>query len=177
MDTDINTTDTDAKIFHNTTSVENNRGETAAEQDTIEDEQDEAYPDDSHNPSGIELIMNPSQYSTIVDEEANETTGVMNTGVVQRPSTSYRTPLIVGAALLFVVVGVSTMSSRSAVPEPGMTAFSANVPLEGEGHTRACLFDECYATKCNGAVAPYTCLFHNGGPHGGWYVTSYEFNG
>jgi hypothetical protein len=147
----------------------NNHGETAATQQVaIEEDDDEGSSTDSHNLSGIELIMSPSQYSTIPDEEANETTGV-----VQMPTTSNRTPLIVAAAMLFVVVGVgvSNMTTRSAVPEPGMTGFGANVPLEGAGHTRDCLFDECYATACNAEFAPYTCLFHNGGPHGGWYVT------
>jgi hypothetical protein len=135
-----------------------------------DDDDDEVASHDSHNLPGIELIMAPSQYSTIPDEEANEATA----GVVQMPTTttSYRTPLIIVAALVFVVVGVSQMSSASAVPEPA--AFSANIPLEGAGHARDCLFDECYATKCNAAFAPYTCLFHNGGPHGGWYVVLWQ---
>ncbi|EEC44558.1 predicted protein [Phaeodactylum tricornutum CCAP 1055/1] len=36
---------------------------------------------------------------------------------------------------------------------------------------RACTFDECYQTSCDAETAPYTCLFHNGGPHGGCSVT------
>merc|ERR1712008_464061 len=32
---------------------------------------------------------------------------------------------------------------------------------------RSCTFDECYASPCDAHIAPYTCLLHNGGPHGG----------
>ena len=119
----------------------------------------------------MRIIMSPSQYSTIPDEEANQfpgSSGVPTTNP-SSSSNSYRTPLMMVAAVVLVVVGVSHMSSSasSVVPEP---VFSASVPLEGAGYTRACIFDECYNTKCNAAVAPYTCLLHNGGPHGGWYV-------
>jgi hypothetical protein len=38
---------------------------------------------------------------------------------------------------------------------------------------RPCTFDECFATRCNADVAPYTCLFNNGGPHGGCSQSSW----
>jgi len=37
--------------------------------------------------------------------------------------------------------------------------------------TTACSFKDCYASNCNQKVAPYTCLLHNGGPHGGCSAT------
>ena len=37
----------------------------------------------------------------------------------------------------------------------------------GASKVRDCTFDECYASSCNGNSAPFTCEFHNGGPHGG----------
>ena len=33
--------------------------------------------------------------------------------------------------------------------------------------TRACTFFECLNSGCDPIGAPFTCLFHNGGPHGG----------
>jgi hypothetical protein len=47
------------------------------------------------------------------------------------------------------------------------TSSLGDVPLEDLEHARPCSFDECYATSCDAEFAPYTCLFHNGGPHGG----------
>jgi hypothetical protein len=32
---------------------------------------------------------------------------------------------------------------------------------------RNCSLEECFASHCNAEIAPFTCLFHNGGPHGG----------
>jgi hypothetical protein len=49
---------------------------------------------------------------------------------------------------------------------------TSSLPLEGASHTsssktRACTFDECLASKCDHTLASFTCLTHNGGPHGG----------
>jgi hypothetical protein len=45
------------------------------------------------------------------------------------------------------------------------------LPLMGSSshtdNTPSCTFDECNASNCDHTLAPYTCLFHNGGPHGG----------
>lgn len=44
---------------------------------------------------------------------------------------------------------------------------------------RDCTLTECYAAGCDPASAPYVCLIHNGGPHGGcsaipWVVGTCE---
>ena len=43
----------------------------------------------------------------------------------------------------------------------------------GSSHStsRACTFDECFASSCDKELAPFTCLLHNGGPHGGCSAT------
>uniref|UniRef100_A0A7S2R5B5 Uncharacterized protein n=1 Tax=Eucampia antarctica TaxID=49252 RepID=A0A7S2R5B5_9STRA len=44
----------------------------------------------------------------------------------------------------------------------------AAIPIEGaKGPARNCNFDECFDSSCNADVAPYMCMRHNGGPHGG----------
>ena len=49
------------------------------------------------------------------------------------------------------------------------TGSKIQAPLESMSLTaRACTFKECFADNANHEAAPYTCLFHNGGPHGGW---------
>jgi hypothetical protein len=84
---------------------------------------------------------------------------------------------ISSAVVLLLVLGVNHHQSQSAsslgdVPLEALESQPASslgdVPLEDLEHApRPCSFDECYATNCNEEVAPYTCLFHNGGPHGG----------
>lgn len=67
-------------------------------------------------------------------------------------------------AMLLVMAVVATLSLvvwRAA-------GSSTEVPLEGMSLARPCTFKECFASNCNHEAAPYTCLFHNGGPHGGW---------
>jgi hypothetical protein len=76
---------------------------------------------------------------------------------------------MMGAALVVVtllVLGISAVSNRPTVMSVPTESIVA--PLEGSTRgVRPCSFDECFATNCNAGVAPYTCLFHNGGPHGG----------
>lgn len=63
--------------------------------------------------------------------------------------------------LLMAIVATTSllawMGSRHRVPLEGMSMVA-----------RPCTFEECFASNCNHEVAPYTCLYHNGGPHGGW---------
>jgi hypothetical protein len=53
------------------------------------------------------------------------------------------------------------------------SSTQADMLLGASHHTtaRACTFDECVASTCNQKLAPFTCLFHNGGPHGGCSAT------
>ena len=67
----------------------------------------------------------------------------------------------------FFVVAVAVIATVSLVARA--TGSKIQAPLEGMSLTaRSCTFKECFASNCNHDEAPYTCLFHNGGPHGGW---------
>jgi hypothetical protein len=79
--------------------------------------------------------------------------------------------VVLGAIAVACIVA---LANRSA-PAPAV-AFATTTPVVmgttttvtmASSSTAACTFDECYASRCNSKVAPYTCLFHNGGPHGG----------
>jgi hypothetical protein len=114
-------------------------------------------------------------YESIIDTaESAETGTTMNTMTPEtrdtRPSwVSFRTKAglaILGGACLVFFAGMHSSSN----PGPS-AAMSASLPLMGSSHgettARPCTFDECNGSNCNHKVAPYTCLFHNGGPHGG----------
>jgi len=73
--------------------------------------------------------------------------------------------LVVGSLLTWKRHDASILSD---VPPP-MASLRMD-PTSTSATADACSFDECYASNCNAAVAPYECLFNNGGPHGGWYV-------
>jgi hypothetical protein len=68
--------------------------------------------------------------------------------------------LIMCAVLGLVVV---RMMSRQ---ETGAPIELEASPLKDTA--RDCTFKECYASNCDHESAPFTCLFQNGGPHGGW---------
>ncbi|KAL9180647.1 hypothetical protein ACHAXT_011100 [Thalassiosira profunda] len=63
--------------------------------------------------------------------------------------------------------------SLSKFISPQEASILTSLGIQGKGGksstttTPSCSFSECYASNCNHKVAPYTCLFHNGGPHGG----------
>ena len=65
------------------------------------------------------------------------------------------------AALSMFLVALAMKSGAAA------TDAVPILELATTGTTTACTFDECYASNCNQKVAPFTCLFNNGGPHGG----------
>ena len=77
--------------------------------------------------------------------------------------------LLAAIALCLVLVanGRSTRTSISNVPMLGSPDPAVTV-------VAGCTFDQCYASNCNHEVAPYTCLFHNGGPHGGCSSVPWE---
>ena len=72
--------------------------------------------------------------------------------------------LVACAVLGFSSLSVPSSSELSDAPYLSSSAISASDP-------RACSFDECYASSCDWSLAPYTCLFWNGGPHGGCSAT------
>ena len=85
------------------------------------------------------------------------------------------TGLIAFATCLFIAFFAKSNNNRS---EAFPVASTQLVDIEGSSmpsSVTACTFEECYASNCNWKVAPYTCLFMNGGPHGGcsptpWFV-------
>ena len=76
--------------------------------------------------------------------------------------------IIVILILIFVtVVAIAHSSSSNAAPTSTSTTASMLGSSLLETTVPPCTFDECYSSNCNADVAPYTCLRHNGGPHGG----------
>mmetsp|Transcript_577 Transcript_577/g.1070 ORF Transcript_577/g.1070 Transcript_577/m.1070 type:complete len:217 (+) Transcript_577:80-730(+) len=80
--------------------------------------------------------------------------------------------LSVLAALALVGIATYSSGSSSSSSSPAyMESLQsvANVDLEGAARpmTTPCTFEECIHSQCDHESAPYTCLFHNGGPHGG----------
>lgn len=71
--------------------------------------------------------------------------------------------------ILCGIVGIKMSVPRTTTPLMlKMTTPSPGGIGGGEvDGVRSCTFDECYASPCDAHTAPYTCLFHNGGPHGG----------
>ena len=117
--------------------------------------------------------MGRNQYETIQhdEEDALAAAPVVSDA---HPAASHRR-LLVGALCLVAVTATVTygFASRNngqmtSQQQESMMMSSKDIPMVAEAHTRPCTFDECYASNCNHEVAPYTCLFNNGGPHGGW---------
>ena len=72
-------------------------------------------------------------------------------------------------ATIFMGFAVSTNGRDEETLSRQSSLIPSNVPIRGSAfYVRPCSFTECFATGCDAATAPYTCLFHNGGPHGGW---------
>lgn len=80
--------------------------------------------------------------------------------------------LIVGGVLsmFLVVLAVQHFPRDATNGAASLTLFAwgkGKGKVSSTSSTTACSFKECYASNCNHKVAPFTCLFHNGGPHGG----------
>ncbi|CAB9503322.1 expressed unknown protein [Seminavis robusta] len=92
------------------------------------------------------------------DEDQSDVYAVETT---TRPFSKIGLAVLGSMALVYSVFVFGGPSSLSSLPESA-------VPMLGSKSAVAdCTFKECYASNCNAKVAPYTCLFHNGGPHGG----------
>eukprot|EP00542_Grammatophora_oceanica_P020213 CAMPEP_0194033486 /NCGR_PEP_ID=MMETSP0009_2-20130614/6164_1 /TAXON_ID=210454 /ORGANISM="Grammatophora oceanica, Strain CCMP 410" /LENGTH=211 /DNA_ID=CAMNT_0038674189 /DNA_START=171 /DNA_END=806 /DNA_ORIENTATION=+ len=73
---------------------------------------------------------------------------------------------VVVGCIVVAMVMVASHSSPSTYSAPA--APEANVlGTSHEGEVTPCTFDECAHEGCDHTLAPYTCLWHNGGPHGG----------
>lgn len=109
--------------------------------------------------------MTPSSYQ----KPSGDSLTVVDGGGIdesrRRSGFTSATTLLVLAATLLVVCGVLSLSNKQ-----GLQPAAFTVELEGSSlhaAARACTFSECTSSQCDHHSAPYTCLFHNGGPHGG----------
>lgn len=76
--------------------------------------------------------------------------------------------LVVFAFVAFFATSSKNNAASSALKGSSKQEQEATfVDLEGSSKVTACTFEECYESNCNWKVAPFTCLFMNGGPHGG----------
>ncbi|KAL7525412.1 hypothetical protein ACHAWF_003917, partial [Thalassiosira exigua] len=110
-----------------------------------------------------------TSYEAIPSIDDEEGTGVVVTNTSGRLSTSpYKLILAVGGVLSVIFLAVGGNASVRGSPALSLA------PSGGKAKkTAPCTFKECYASNCNPKVAPYTCLFHNGGPHGGCSPTEW----
>jgi hypothetical protein len=121
-------------------------------------------------------MPNREQYETIDGGEASG----------RRPSVPRDARIVLATVLVFalvvVVAGTTATGWLMGSGLRGGDSISASM-LESEGaestttttkKARACALKECFGTSCDHDVAPFVCLFHNGGPHGGWYVTAHN---
>jgi hypothetical protein len=121
-----------------------------------------------------------------IGDEDDETDGIMNTSSATnnrraaspQPRISRAVAMVVGGfaliAACLMILRTTTdhsstssdgvPSSESSVSEIDTTTSPSAASASG---VRACTLSECFASNCNHEEAPYTCLFHNGGPHGG----------
>lgn len=56
------------------------------------------------------------------------------------------------------------MARNRAVPTQ---VVDVSMEEKAQEYVRDCTLDECYSSGCNAESAPYMCVRHNGGPHGG----------
>lgn len=118
-------------------------------------------------------MTTPNSYQKIaVHQGEGEDASFTLTPLASPPGrTTSKTTMVVSAVSVAVVFALFCFSSTSS--STGTTAAassSATAPLEsmaGPAPPRPCSFSECLASRCDPDHAPYLCLFHNGGPHGG----------
>lgn len=96
--------------------------------------------------------------------------------------------IVTGAVVLIVSCLALLVTSDGSSNGTSTTVIGSEISVAADAHTaspplsptigtappamptdavRACTLNECFASNCNNDVAPYVCLFHNGGPHGG----------
>lgn len=74
--------------------------------------------------------------------------------------------LVLGS--ISVLTNPKWLSSPKQQQEEQVAVSSQDIPLEATASPpRACTFDECLTSRCDAEQAPFLCLWHNGGPHGG----------
>mmetsp|Transcript_19107 Transcript_19107/g.41363 ORF Transcript_19107/g.41363 Transcript_19107/m.41363 type:complete len:211 (-) Transcript_19107:166-798(-) len=81
--------------------------------------------------------------------------------------TPRRTPLLIGFGSLLLVTFIAIYASVKENATPSDLTSVDMLGRSSPSSASACTFKECSASRCNHEVAPFTCLFHNGGVHGG----------
>jgi hypothetical protein len=125
------------------------------------------YPNMNTAPENI----NSYQNAPVVDQMEEEEITVPDYVQSRRSRPLY---LALGAVCVFAAMLAFMPSSGT---PPAFEMEQSVVPLRGSSSTTtstttsiivsACTFDECALSRCDAEAAPYTCLFHNGGVHGG----------
>lgn len=96
-----------------------------------------------------------------------------DTVVIQERATSPKSrALYVGATLLVFLIGSLMTNRHLTFQQEQEQGLASLVDMEGSANpkaARACTFTECLGlgASCDHKLAPYVCLRHNGGPHGG----------
>merc|ERR1740117_1506807 len=70
-----------------------------------------------------------------------------------------------GVVSMLLVIAIAVYSSTGSATTAAATVALGNNYVSSS--VPSCTFEECYGSNCNQEVAPFTCLFNNGGPHGG----------
>mmetsp|Transcript_14896 Transcript_14896/g.41165 ORF Transcript_14896/g.41165 Transcript_14896/m.41165 type:complete len:233 (+) Transcript_14896:245-943(+) len=116
-----------------------------------------------------------------IDSEPPATTTITKVEDLHHASSLWNVKKWMGATgalvlMVFALVAVSSSSLRANhhrenEMEEQDQELLRSVDLVGSSRDEvaapACTFEECYGSNCNWQLAPYTCLFMNGGPHGG----------
>lgn len=108
----------------------------------------------------------------ILDKEEPAVCQTSTTTAKQILGSNGPSKLMIGGALTFLVFLAVRYSTGTGDVATAESTMMLPQHLKGKSSsTMACSFEDCYASKCNQKVAPFTCLIHNGGPHGGCSAT------
>jgi hypothetical protein len=100
---------------------------------------------------------------TLHEEEQQRMTGEP----VASPAASWSMRSKLGLAI-FGVLGMASAVLYGANRTSAAAAGASNLaPLGSTNTVTPCTFEECSGSNCDYELAPYTCVFHNGGVHGG----------
>lgn len=121
-------------------------------------------------PTTMHAYQNAPQVLSIPNDDSD--TSMTNDNMTRPAWWSGRSKSVLVVLGAFAVACIVALVNRStpaafATTTPVVMDTTSVLASSSTTTTTACTFDECYATRCNSKVAPFTCVFHNGGPHGG----------
>ena len=116
------------------------------------------------------MMTNYDTIPQILDKEEADVCQTSTTTAKDLDGSNGPSKLMIGGALMFLVF-LAVRYSTGDVATTGSTMMLPHHLKGKSSSTMACSFKECYASNCNQKVAPFTCLIHNGGPHGGCSAT------